>query len=161
MIIGIESADGDKLLAGKALSLDMLKSAVKDILGNSGEKAFTATFCARFGYRELPYSEGYAAYVIDLDTHQVLTPRYSFPKKLDGAKVLYYTDKGSFVPVRDSGGEIAHRVAYLAVCKYDGDEDYYVFHCDESLDVVADDCIGSLTRCERYMRSSGAVWHKR
>lgn len=161
MIIAIESADGDKLLLGKELSLDVLKSAVNGILKSYSEKEFTAAFCSRFGYRELPYSEGYAAYGIDLDTHLVTVPAYSFPRGLNGAKVLYYTDKGNFEPVRYPGGEIAHRVAYLAVCKYDGDEEHYVFHCDESLDVVADDCIGSLTRCEDYMRTSGAVWHKR
>lgn len=161
MIIRIESADGDKLILGKELSLDVLKSAVKDILKSCSEKEFTAAFCSRFGYRELPYSEGYAAYVIDLDTHLVIVPSYSFPRELNGAKVLYYTAKGSFAPVRYSGGEIAHRVIYLAVGKYDGDEDHYVFHCDESLGVVADDCIGSLARCEDYMRNSGAVWYKR
>ena len=99
MIIGIESVYGDKLLSGKTLSFEVLKSATKAILKKCDEKSFVAEFCARFGYKELPYSEGYAAYFIDLDTHMVFVTSYTFPKELDGAKVLYYTDRGVFEPV--------------------------------------------------------------
>lgn len=124
------------------------------------EKSFATEFCARFGYKELPYSEGYAAYFIDLDTHMEFVTSYTFPKELDGAKVLYYTDRGVFEPVHYPGGAIAHNVAYLAICKYENDEDYYIFHCDESLDVVADDCFQSIEECLRYIEKNELVWRK-
>ena len=160
MIIGIESVYGDKLLSGKTLSFEVLKSSTKEILEKHGEKSFAASFCARFGYKELPYSEGYAAYFIDLDTHMVFVTSYTFPKELDGAKVLYYTDRGIFEPVYYPGGAIAHNVSYLAVCHYENDENYYIFHCDESLNVVADDCFHSIDACKRYIEKNDIVWHK-
>ena len=160
MIIGIESVHGDKLLSGKTLTFEAIKSATEEILEKHDEKGFASVFCAKFGYKELPYSEGYAAYFIDLDTHMVSVTKDTFPKALDGAKVLYYTDRDVFEPVYYPGGEIAHKVFYLAVCKYESDEAYYVFHCDESLNVVADDCFPSIEDCQRYTEKSSIVWHK-
>lgn len=160
LIIVIESVDGDKLLAGKALTLDALKLAVNEILKTHSEQDFVRAFCARFGYRELPYSNGYAAYIVDLDTHMVLVTSYTFPKELDGAKVLYYSERGNFEPVYYPGGEIAHNISYLAVCKYDNDEEYYVFHCDGSLEVVADDCLPSLEVCMKYMDRVDTKWYR-
>lgn len=90
----------------------------------------------------------------------VFVTSYTFPKELDGAKVLYYTDRAVFEPVYHSGGAIAHNVSYLAICKYENDEAYYIFHCDESLDVVADDCFHSLEACKRYTEKNDLVWHK-
>lgn len=161
MIIGIESAYGDRILSGKPLSFDVLTAAVKDILGKHSEHDFVAQFCARFGYKELPYSEGYCAYIIDLDTHMVLVTAYTFPDTLDGAKVLYYTTRGNFEPVYYPGGEIAHNVFYLAICRYDNDSNYYIFHCDENLEVVADDCLWSLELCMRGTDQDDIVWHKK
>lgn len=161
MVIEIESAYGDKRLTGKTLSLNMLKSIVDEILKETDELGFAAEFCSRLGYKELPYSEGYAAYVIDLDTHGVITPSYTFPNELDGAKVLYYTERATFEPVYFPGGEIAHNVSYLAICKYDNDDEYYIFHCDESLDVVADDCFHDVEICKKAIETLGAVLHKK
>ena len=160
MIIGIESVYGDKLLSGKTLTFEVINSATKEILKQHDEKSFVTVFCARFGYKELPYSEGYAAYVIDLDAHMVFVTSSTFPKELDGAKVLYYTDRDTFNPVRYPGGAIAHNVSYLAICKYENDEDYYVFHCDEGLDVVADDCFQSIEECQRHIEKHDLAWHK-
>lgn len=160
MIIGIESVCGDKLFSGKTLSFEVIQSATKEILKNHNESSFVAEFCARFGYKELPYSEGYAAYYIDLDTHIAYVPSYTFPKALNGAKVLYYTDRGIFEPVYHAGGAIAHNVCYLAICKHENDEDYYIFHCDESMDVVADNCFHSLDVCKRYIDQYDIVWRK-
>ena len=149
MIIRIESADGDKLISGKALAFDEINNAVRELLQTLDEKSFTAAFCSRYGYKELPYYEGaYAAYVIDLDTHTVIVLGYSFPKQLNGAKVLYYTEKGDFTPVRNP----AHNVCYLAVCKYDENSDYFIFHLDECFEVVADDCYDSFEACRKAMR---------
>ena len=74
MIIGIMYYGGDKLLVGKTLTLEELKTAVYEIFEKCDEKGFAAAFCSRYGYKELPYSEGCAAYWIDLDTRGVLTP---------------------------------------------------------------------------------------
>ena len=160
MIIAIESVYGDHLLSGRTLSQNELNVAVKQILENHDEKSFVAAFCARFHYKELPYSDGYAAYQIDLDTHRIIVPSYSFPKQLDGAKVLYFTDRSEFEPVYNLGGEIAHSVCYLAIVKYENDEAYYLFHCDESLDVVADDCFWNIEQCKQYMDCYPVVWHQ-
>lgn len=160
MIIGIESAWGDKRLSGPTRTFEELRSAMLELLKTHDERAFPAAFCAAYGYRELPYSEGYAAYVLDLDTHMVIVPSYSFPRELDGAKVLYHTDRGEFRPVYYTGGQIAHRVAYLAVCKYEADDSYYLFQCDESLQVVADDYFRSLEMCKQLMTDSGVPWHE-
>lgn len=160
MIIGIESVYADKLLSGKTLTFSIIQSATSEILKTHDEKSFAAAFCARFGYKELPYSEGYAAYIIDLDTHKVFVTSYTLPKELNGAKVLYYTDRGVFEPVYYPGGEIAHNVSYLAVCKYENESAFYLFHCDESLDVVADDYFQSLEECQKHTESYDLVWHK-
>ena len=85
---------------------------------------------------------------------------YTFPKELDSAKVLYYTDRGTFDPVCYVGGAIAHNVVYLAICKYDDDDAYYIFHCDESLEVVADDCFESVEACKAVMDKYNVEWHE-
>ena len=43
--------------------------------------------------------------------------------------------------------------------KYDNDDDYYIFHCDESLEVVADDCFESIEACKRVMDKYNIEWH--
>ena len=86
--------------------------------------------------------------------------QYTFPKTLNGAKVLYYTDRGVFEPVYSCGGAVAHNVTYLAICKYDNDDDCYVFHCDEDLNVVADGCFGSIEACKKYIDEYDVEWHE-
>ena len=113
MILGIESVYGDRRLVGKTMSLDELKNAVKEILEKHEETNFASAFCSRFGYKEMPYNDGYAAYIVDLDTSMVFVTSYTFPKELDGAKVLYFTERGVFEPVYYPGGEVAHNVAFL------------------------------------------------
>ena len=160
MIIEIECVNGDKRLVGNSMTFDALKTAVREIFEICDEESFVPAFCSRYGYKELPYSEGYAAYWIDLDTRCVLVTSYTFPKELDGAKILYYTDRGTFDPVYYVGGAIAHNVVYLAICKYDNDDAYYVFHCDESLEVVADDSFESKETCKAVMDKYNVEWHE-
>ena len=76
-------------------------------------------------------------------------------RELGGAKVLHFTESGEFAPVLSAGGSIAHKVYYLAVCKYENDPDYHLFHLDENLNVVADDCRESLEVC---MNLTDAEW---
>ena len=67
------------------------------------------------------------------------------PPELDGARVLKYavlTDE-----IRNTGN-VWHRVngldlpkVYaLAICKYDDNEDYYIFYCDSDWNVMTDLC---------------------
>ena len=160
MIIGIECVCGRKRLVGNTMTFAELKAAVNEIFEKNDEADFVPAFCNRFGYKELPYSDGYADYLIDIDTRLVLVTSYTFPKELDGAKVLYFTEKGNFKPVCYPGGAVAHNVFYLALSKYDNDDSYYLFHLDENLEVVADDCWDSIEFFKKYMNSYDVKWHK-
>ena len=70
-----------------------------------------------------------------------------FPSQLDGANVLFYTDKGNYGVVKYETGKIAHSIFYVAICQYNNDKDYYLFSCDESFNVVADSVWSSLEQC--------------
>lgn len=155
MIIGIES----KRFSGKAMTFDELQTAVSAIFKTKNKESFIDEFCTRVGYKKLPYSEGYADYMIDLNSQIVFVTPHTFPKELDGAKVLYYTEKGDFEPIYHAGGEIAHKVFYLAICKYDSDKDYCIFHVDENLKVVADGCLESLEACRKFMNEYSVAYH--
>ena len=161
MIIGIESVRGNKRLVGKAITFDDLKNAANEIFEKENEDSFVLKLCARFGYKELPYSEGFADYMIDLDERIVYVTSHTFPATFDDAKVLYYTDRGVFEPVNYVGGAIAHKVLYLAVCQYNDDASFYIFHLDENLEVVADDCFESIETCKTVMERYGVEWHKK
>ena len=73
----------------------------------------------------------------------------SFPKELDGAKVLYYTDKANYGEVRYPDGTISDYIFYLAICVYPKDQFYYVFCCDENYEVVSDAVWDSVEECKR------------
>lgn len=160
MIIGIESVYGEKRLVGKTMSFDELRNAVKEILEKHDAINFVSAFCSRFGYKEMPYADGYAAYIVNTDTRKVFVTSYTFPKELDGAKVLYFTERGVFEPVYYPGGAVAHNVVYLAICQYDNDESYYLFHCDENLEVVADDEWWDIELFKKYMPGYNVEWLK-
>ncbi len=84
-----------------------------------------------------------------------------FPKKIDGAKVLYYTDKDDFGVVACEDGSNAEYICYLAVCQYDNDTRYYLFLCDEKYEVVTDDLCDSIDECfetARY-RKDHIIWY--
>ena len=71
----------------------------------------------------------------------------SFPDRLDGAKVLFYTEENDFGVVRYTTGEIAAHIKYLAICRYDNDGTYYLFKCNEQIEVEADQDHASLDEC--------------
>lgn len=160
MIIRIESSHGDILISGKPMSFNDLNRTVKEILSEHDEKDFVEIFCSVYGYKVLPYTEGYAAYYVDLEAHVVIVPTHSFPKTIDGANVLFHTDRGQFDPVCFVGGSIANIVSYLAVCKYDNDNVYYLFHLNDDLEVVADDCFDSIEQCKKLAGSRVLIWHE-
>ena len=49
----------------------------------------------------------------------------TFPKILDGACVLYYTQHDYYGTVRYTTGEIADHICYLVICEYENDTQYY------------------------------------
>ena len=157
MIIGIEYVYGEGRLVGKTMTFDELKAAVNEIFETTDENGFRSAFCNRFGYKELPYSESYADYLIDIHNHLIFVTSNTFPKMLDGAKVLYFTEAGTFEPVYYTGGAVAHNVFYLAICKYDNDDSYYLFHIDENMEVVADTCWDSV---EYFKELYNVKWYK-
>ena len=161
MVIRVTSSRGNKLISGKPLAFNELKKAVNVIMRGHIERDFIDTFCSIYGYKVLPYTEGYAAYYVDLETRVVIVPSHSFPKEIDGAKVLYHTGREQFDPVYYAGGSIADTVSYLAICKYVNDNDYYCFHLNDNLEVVADDCFDSIEQCKMQTGDRAIVWHEK
>ncbi len=84
-----------------------------------------------------------------------------FPKELCGAKVLYYTDKSDFGVVANADGTDPERICYLSICKYENDDRYYLFFCDENHEVVTDDLLDSKDQCFDIARSQKdhITWH--
>ena len=77
MLIELESIWGDKLIHGRHLDRDELQTALNEILQIVAERDFISAFCTRYGYEELPYSDTLRVdYIIDLDTHLLIKPRY-------------------------------------------------------------------------------------
>jgi len=86
-----------------------------------------------------------------------------FPEKLDGADVLFYTEKGDYGTVNDTNGKICDYVSYFAVCSYSSDKNkYYLFLCDECFDVITDWFCDSVEECMQIAsnHSREIVWHK-
>ena len=57
MLIEIESVYGDKIIHGRHLSINELKSAMEEILEIVNEKDFTPVFCSRFQYEVIPLND--------------------------------------------------------------------------------------------------------
>ncbi|MBE6789478.1 MAG: hypothetical protein E7539_07485 [Ruminococcaceae bacterium] len=77
MLIEIESVYGDKIVHGKHIKQDELKKIVKNLISTVGEENFTTAFCLRYDYQEVACSQDIIIdYVIDLDTHLILKPKY-------------------------------------------------------------------------------------
>lgn len=160
MIIRLKDNNGGKLLVGKEMPFERLRDAAVQILEKYGENDFVTVFCSKFGYRELQYYDGNADYMIDLDAKSVFVTSRSFPRELDGANVLYYTDRGDFVPVYYAGGGICRKVFYLAVCKYQNDDCFYIIHLDEGMEAVADSCFESFDACKKCMNEYNVKWYE-
>ena len=73
-----------------------------------------------------------------------------FPKILDGAEVLFYTEKADFGNMHYTTGEIAAYFRYLAICKYENKEGYYLFKCNENIEVESDFLFDSIKECMSY-----------
>jgi len=86
-----------------------------------------------------------------------------FPKKLDGAKVLFYTPQDDYGAIEYPNGEIADKFRYLAICRYSSDEQYYLFCCNEKYEVVSDSAWDSINECMDVAASSykeNIVWYQ-
>ena len=165
MLIHIEYWKDDKLLCGKRkLTRTELTSITEQIFAVTNEDGFVSVFCEKLGFVEIPYhKQAKADYLIDLDTRSVFKLFHSFPKELDNAKVLYYTEKGDFGAVYWAGGQaVADYVSYLAICVYPNDHTFYLFSCDENFEVVADTCLDTAERGLQVGRdiNPNVVWHE-
>lgn len=155
MIIKIRSLQSKKLYNGRLLAFEELHHTATELFRESDTASFADAFCRKYGYRELPYTEGYADYIIDLSEKAVYVTAHTFPKCFDNAKVLFFTEHGSF----SSAGE-TRKVCYLAVCVYEGDRDSFLLHIDEQLKVVADECFESMEDCQKRMDGYCVKWLK-
>ncbi len=77
-----------------------------------------------------------------------------FPKTLDNANVLFYTPKDNFGCIYYDNGDIADYVYFLAICKYQNDDVYYLFSCNENQEVVGDSIWNSIEECMKIASSS-------
>lgn len=84
-----------------------------------------------------------------------------FPKFLDEAKVLYFSPQGNYGEVCFTTGEIADHICYLAICKYQDDNSYYLFGCNAHFEVVCDSPWGCIEECMHIATTSyekGIYW---
>ncbi|MCL2816853.1 MAG: hypothetical protein FWD39_00500 [Clostridiales bacterium] len=64
---------------------------------------------------------------------------------LDGAKIIKLSVKGDYGTIKiQDYKEAKIPVCFLAICKYDGDDKYHLFDCDNELNVVDDDLCDDL-----------------
>ncbi len=86
----------------------------------------------------------------------------TFPVELDGAKVLYVTEAGEYRCLGFLDGSASDRYRYLAICKYDGDDSYYLFCCNENFEVENDWCHEDMKICMDVATSYGKelIWYR-
>lgn len=70
-----------------------------------------------------------------------------FPEELDGAKVLYFTPEGNYGVMHYAAGGVAAYFKYLAICKYDDSDGYYLFCCNGNKEVETDSLWDSVNEC--------------
>lgn len=78
----------------------------------------------------------------------------SFPKILDGAHVLYFTQQGPYGMIQYTTGELADFICCLAIGKYDDGKSYYLFGCNADYEVVSDLPLGSIEECMHVANES-------
>ena len=73
----------------------------------------------------------------DMVSRTTQSPMVAPPSHLDGARVLRYaiSQHGAFYNV---AGEPQVTVAAMAICRYDGSSDVYLFDCTTDWEVVGD-----------------------
>lgn len=86
-----------------------------------------------------------------------------FPKELDGAKVLFYSQRDEYGAIKYPNGEIADCYRYLAICQYANATQCYLFCCNEEYEVVCDSVWSDVETCMKVAAASyecNAIWHK-
>ncbi len=87
-----------------------------------------------------------------------------FPKKLDGAEVLYYTSKADYGTLKYATGEIYDYVQHLAICQYpDTPNEYYLFDVNDRFEVIGDMELESIEACMANAKPSNTgtiLWIK-
>ena len=89
-----------------------------------------------------------------------------FPDYLDGAKVIEYTQRGSFAfsadPWDDETLGTEKEICYVAICQYDGSDRFNVFWCDGDYRVLQDWLWDSIAECKQIHKETvNAVWCKK
>ena len=84
-----------------------------------------------------------------------------FPKELNGADVLFYTDKADYGELEEEGKD-ARAIACLAIAKKPEDPAYYLMLCDADYGVIADHSFPAVEWCKAMagMRYPDIVWHE-
>lgn len=84
-----------------------------------------------------------------------------FPRELDGAEVLFYTDKADFGELEEEG-KSARSIAYLAIAQKPEDSACYLMLCDADYCVIADHNFPAVEWCKTMagMRYPDIVWHE-
>ena len=84
-----------------------------------------------------------------------------FPRELNGANVLFYTDKADYGELEEEGKD-ARAIAYLAIAKKPGDSVCYLMLCDAEYGVIADHSFPAVEWCKTMagMRYPDIVWNE-
>ena len=84
-----------------------------------------------------------------------------FPRELNGADVLFYTDKADYGELEEEGKD-AQAIACLAIAKKPEDPAYYLMLCDADYGVIADHSFPAVEWCKTMagMRYPDIVWHE-
>lgn len=69
------------------------------------------------------------------------------PGVLDEAKVLYYSAEGDYGTVKYSDGMIYATISFFAICRYENDDTFYLFGCDDEMNVISDTVFHSAEEC--------------
>ena len=75
------------------------------------------------------------------------------PKELDGAKVLEWAWSGEqpFGVLRYSSGELAYEIYGLAICQYEGSNQFYQFSCTADWEVEQDFPYDSVAEAKAHL----------
>ena len=76
-----------------------------------------------------------------------------FPDYLDNAKVFFFTSKGDYGKMSDEYGKTVASFSFLAICKYENDDRYYLFGCNADFEVEADYDCSSTDECMETAKS--------
>ena len=80
-----------------------------------------------------------------------------FPKYLDGAKALFYSNKNEYGNILYTDGSIYAEIQYYAICRYESDSILYLFSCDSKFNVVGDIDCATLEDCKEIAKNKTSV----